>query len=268
MFHLGGRDFPANAKQLRDALTESFAHLLRLPPEKSIVVVEGGAYPAVERIRIDLNGAVVEPGRKSLRPIGVGNPQPGITVECLQIAGNPIRYQEAALTLALAAQNARFAFDRDIEGRPLLTLTETQEGRVEAAISKADIEALLLAGARAAAKSQGIAVEQTQLTLTSQGNRSVGVDLRVRARKGFLGATIRVKGRLDVDDELNAQISGLTCDGEGMIGAMACGFITPHLQKFEGRQLPLMAFSLGDVRLRDLTLQVSDGLRVRAAFGS
>lgn len=268
MLHLGGSDFPANSRQLHTALTEAFSSLLRMPAEKNFVVVEGGRYPAIERIRVDLNNAVLESGRKPPKPVGVGDREPGIRVECLQIGGQALRYQEATLSLNLTAREACFDFDRDTDNRPLLTLLEAQEGRVEAAIRKADIEALLLTGACAAAKSQGIAIEETQLTLTSQGTRSARVDLRVKARKGFFGAVIRIQGRLNIDDDLNAQVSGLTCEGEGMIGSMACGFILPHLQKFEGKQLPLMAFSLGDVRLRDLSFQVQDGLQVRAAFGS
>ena len=52
------------------------------------------------------------------------------------------------------------------------------------------------------------------------------------------------------------------------MGSVACGLLTPHLEKLEGRTFPLMAFSLGEIRLRDVRIEVADGLKVRADFAS
>ncbi|MDQ6655945.1 MAG: hypothetical protein M3Y80_09050, partial [Verrucomicrobiota bacterium] len=67
---------------------------------------------------------------------------------------------------------------------------------------------------------------------------------------------------------LNASLSGLTCNGEGAIGSLACGVLQPHLEKVDGRTFPLMALPLGDVRLRDVRLAAGANLSVTAEFGA
>jgi hypothetical protein len=47
---------------------------------------------------------------------------------------------------------------------------------------------------------------------------------------------------------------------------MVAGLVRRHLAPLEGRRVPLQAFALGDVRLRDLELAVRDGIEVTAAF--
>jgi hypothetical protein len=49
---------------------------------------------------------------------------------------------------------------------------------------------------------------------------------------------------------------------------MACGILKPYLQKFDGREFPLMSLPLGEIRLRDMQLSVGDQLCVTAEFGS
>ncbi len=93
-------------------------------------------------------------------------------------------------------------------------------------------------------------------------------EAKVRARKMFFATTIELKAKLAVDDDLNATVSGLKCTGDGAIGSLACGFLAPHLQKLEGRSFPLMALSLGEVRLRDVRLSAGDQLTVSAEFSS
>ena len=46
-----------------------------------------------------------------------------------------------------------------------------------------------------------------------------------------------------------ARLFGLECAGEGTLGTLACGFIAPHLQRFNGREFPLMALPLGKRKL-------------------
>src|SRR4029079_16222188 len=117
------------------------------------------------------------------------------------------------------------------------------------------------------AKQQGVTVQDLSVNLTSEGDRSVEAEVRVKAKKLMMSGVIHVRGKLDVDDELNATVSDLSCKGEGVVGSMAAGLIQGKLQEYNGRRIPLMAFSLGDVSLRDLKIDTKGGLHVTAKFG-
>jgi len=84
----------------------------------------------------------------------------------------------------------------------------------------------------------------------------------------IMRAKVTVTGDLEVDDQLGARLAHLTCTGDGMVGSAATAVVRPHLEKLEGRVFPLLAFSLGKVRLKDIELEAGEGLRVRAAFSS
>jgi hypothetical protein len=127
---------------------------------------------------------------------------------------------------------------------------------------------LVRAAATDAAASQGVKVQDLQVTLTGQGERSLAADVRVKAKKAILSGTVHLTGRVDIDDNLNATLSGLDCKGEGAIGKLAAGLVQGKLKEYEGRKVSLMAFSLGDVRLRDVKIDAAgNDLRVTAAFG-
>ena len=90
----------------------------------------------------------------------------------------------------------------------------------------------------------------------------------MRARKLFLGASLRVTGQLDLDDQLNLKISRLNCTGDGGIATLACGILKPYLEKVDGRTLPLMPLPLKGISLREVRLAVGDDLAITAEFGS
>jgi hypothetical protein len=147
-------------------------------------------------------------------------------------------------------------------------LAQAHNGQVSANITRADIEKLLLAGAKQAAASKGVTIEETALKLRSVGPRSIEVNLNVRARMSFFSANVPISGRLVIDDRFNATISDLACRGEGPVGLIVAGLVTPRLEPYNGKQIPLMALPLGDVKLRDIQLQTQNGVAVQAVFGS
>ena len=194
--------------------------------------------------------------------------QPARPFEQLEIAGHPIQYGQNQLDLSLDARGVKFDYGRDKKGQPLLVLADAKEGHVEAKISQSDIESLARAAAEVAARQQGIRIVGLDLSLTSRGPRSLAVDARVKAKKMLVSGVIHVKGKVEVDDEMNATVSGLECKGEGVVGTMVAGVVQGKLKPFDGKVFPLMTFSLGDVALRDLKIEVKSAVRVTADFGN
>src|SRR5204863_2528275 len=136
-------------------------------------------------------------------------------------------------------------------GNVVLMLQSAANGRIEISASTADLEALIAQMAKVEAGRHGVAIDSVQLSLRSNSPRSLSAEVRLRAKKLFVSASLRITGHLDLDDNLNAKISGLDCAGEGAIASIACGILKPHLQRLDGREFPLMSLPLGQVRLRD-----------------
>jgi hypothetical protein len=267
VFPLAGKTFPSSADELAGSIRDALAEVLTLPKKDSAVTVDAPAYPKVKRLAVDLDGAAVAAAEPPPKPEPTGKRQPGVQVARLTVSGRPIRYGTSRVEFGLDAKDVDLAFAKDKSGKPLLVLTNAGEGSVEANVSKADIQTLAKEAATAAAASQGITIQSVDVDLRSEGERSVVADVRVKAKKLMVTGVIKITGRLDVDDELTATLSGLACTGEGMVGSVVAGLVQPKLKPYDGRKVPLVAVSLGDVTLRDLKIDAKAGLHVTARFG-
>jgi hypothetical protein len=269
VFPLAGKDFPTNIKELASGIRDALAEVLTLPKKEDAVTAVGVGFPQVKTLKINLDGASVSATEPPPKPQPTGKRESGIEVDQLEVSGHPILYEKSKLDLDLTAKGVKLDFARDKSKKPLLVLTDAREGRVEAKMSKADIEAAIKSIGTKLAKQQGVVLQDLDLKLTSETDRSVAVEVRVKAKKMIMSGVITVKGRLDLDDDLNATFSGLSTVGEGVIGAMASGLVQNKLKSYEGKKFPLMAFSLGDTTLRDLNISAKGAnLEVTAAFGS
>jgi hypothetical protein len=269
MFPLSGKEFPTDTDELTEAITQALADVFTVDgDEDDVVTVEGGKFPSLKSVTIDLDDATVSASKPPPKPIGTGKRQPGPKFEKFQLSASPIKYEQAKLSLNVTASGLQFDFDRDKKGNPLLVLTDAKGGKVDARISKDDIETLLTEAAGVAARQQGIKIQDLKLDLKKAGPRAVAANVRVTAKKLMMSGTIHITGRLDIDDELNATVSDLDCEGEGMIGTAAAGIVKKKIKPYDGATVPLMAFSLGDVALRDLKIDLKKDLHVTAAFGA
>ncbi len=265
MFPLQTRDFPATPGALESLLNASLREVLIFHGDA--VRVEGSRYPALEEIAIKLAGAQVRPNPPKPRP-SVGGTRPAFEVEKFSIRGEGISVCSAEVNLVLEARDVRLNSGIDAKEEIVLGVDGAAAGSVEFSTTTADLEAAIAEAAKREAGKQGVTIEEVRLTVREGGPRSVRAEASLRARKLFFTAVVRLAGNLSIDDALNAKLSELRCDGEGAIGSMACGFLSPHLQKLEGRSFALMALALGNIRLRDVRLSAADKISVRADFGA
>jgi hypothetical protein len=266
MLYLGQTQLPRTAEALHEAITRTMRTVLRLPPEKQPVAIEG-AFPALAALRINLDEAQLQTDAPPPQPKDITPQGEALSADLLEVRGHPVRYENAAVHLDLSARQVRFAEGVGRSGERWLLVQSATDGRAEVKVDHASLEALLRAGAAEAAQKQGVRITDVKLELTSRGPRSADVDARITAAKFMVRSVIRIRGRVDIDDQLNAQLSELSCDGQGMIGGIACSFIRPHLERMNGRSVPLMAVSLGEVRLHDVQVDLSNGLHILARFG-
>jgi hypothetical protein len=265
MFPLFQKELPSSGARLAAALSTSLRRTLDLPRDP--VIVREKAYPDLDEIAVDLSGATMRMNapRPSFPP---GEGELAVTARRLILAAHPISVAGAAVDLELDASGVVLNHNRDSDDNIVLLLHRAETGRIVISIQAQDLETLIGEIAKGEAGRQGVVIEDILLNLTSRGPRSLGAELRIQARKLFLRATIQIAGQLEIDDRLVAHMSGLSCTGEGAIGALVCGILKPHLQRLQAREFPLLALSLGEVRLYDIKLETDDGIKVIAEFGA
>lgn len=264
MFPLSRPTLPTGPDELRDAIEQGLREVVRT--SGPMVTIEGKNYPELAAIRVSLDQASLSERPPKLgAPAGAG--RPALRVDEFAIAGRGVRVQNAAVDLSCHARDVEIFQAEDRSGNLVLLLQSAAEGSIEVATSVADLEALLRSEATKAAAQQGVTVEDVKTKLQARSERALDVEVQVRAKKLFLSATVRITGALEIDDQLNARLRGLQCQGEGALGSLASGFISPYLQRFDGRAFALTALPLGEVKLRDVRIAAGAELRVTAQFG-
>ncbi len=264
MFPLSATTFPSSAPDLAGLLSESLQRIFITKAEP--VTIESDSYPALQSLRITLDGAQLRPVPP--RPPAIsGDSSPALQVAELALSGSRLSLGPATADLELTARDVRLDQSRDEKNEIVLVLRSAAEGRVSIAADKAEIEKAIAALAAVEAGRQGVTIEGVRLHLHERGPRSLSAEVEVKARKLFFSTVIRIAAQLDLDEELKATLSGLVCNGEGTIGTLACSVLAPHLQKLNGRAFSLMALPLGDIRLRDVRLAAGDRISVQAEFG-
>ena len=246
----------------------SLRTLFTLAAGAAPITLNGNDWPALSLFSVDLNGAAVRAQTLERKPgMAIGR-QPAFSAARVQVSAKPVKYQNAAAEFSVSASDAKFDFAKDSDGHVVLALSAASDGQLDASIGKRDLESLLMAVAKPLAAAKGVGIDRIEIMLSSSGPRSLAIEARIAVRK-MLSAVIRVSGQLAIDDQLVARLSDLQAAGEGMIGTMAVNFIQPQLRELEHRELPLVSFSIGDVRLRDVKLQTpAGGVHVHASFGS
>jgi hypothetical protein len=269
MFPLTGKDFPSSTDELASSIHDALAGVLKLPKNSSTVKIDGGGrFPSISKLKVDLDGASVNGNKPPPKPQPVGKRQPGIEVKDLEVVGRPIKYEKSKLDFTVKAKDVSFDFARDKKGNALLVLTDARQGHVSACISKQDLQALLLAVTQEVGEQQKVKIQDLSLNLTQQGPRSIAADVRITGKKLMVTSTLNLQAALDIDDEFNATLSHLQVSGEGVVGMMVSKLIQSKLKPYEGQKFPLVAFSLGDITLRDLSIGIKKDVQVSGEFGS
>jgi len=265
MFPLKTTALPSSAEGLERLLNESVRRVFDV--EVDPVTIRDASYPSLAEISITLDGASLRPDPPRPQLVS-GKTSPALEAGRLTVRASALSIGPATVDLALFARAVHLGQGRNSNDEIVLSLDDAAEGKIEISAPLADLEQVIAKIAKDQAGKHGVAIETVQLTARTTSPRSLEAEVRLKARKLFLSASIRITGQLDLDSELNAKISCLECKGDGAIAAIACGTLDPHLRKLDGREFPLMSLPLGEIRLRDVRIGVSDKLSVTAEFGS
>lgn len=263
MFPLFSKTPPQSAEELRDQLNASLARAVRLrQPPVEVVAPE---FPRIETLTISLDGAALteKPAQPNFTTKKRGRE---IRVERLTISGRGVDIRGATADMNLGATEVRLIEAINSDDEVVLLFDGAESGQFDASAAKSAIEALIEAFAKQQAAAQGVSIERVTLDLQQRSERSIAAEVRVRARKLFVGATVRITAQLDLDERLNARLSNLRCQGEGALGTFACGVLSPHLERVNGTEFPLSALPLAQLRVQNVQMNVGERVSVSAAF--
>ena len=261
MLPLVADSLPASTDELIAALRRGFeAH--GLTPRA--IDGQGAEFPQLTGLSIDLTGS--ELTKENLPSVVEGGGTQSVSVGDFQLFGEPIYFMKTPLQVRITAEKVQMI----IVGAPQegsLKLESAAAGKVSVATTKAALETLLLSVVSEAASKQGVTVKETKLTLKQEGPRAVTFRAEVTAKVFIMNASLALTGRLDVDDAFNARLSSLGLDGDPMVTGLAGSFLRPRFQQLEGRDFPLLAFSPGGLKLRNIEVSVNPELELHAQFG-
>lgn len=263
MFPLFTKTPPASANELRDQLNASLGRALRL--RGPAVHVNAPDFPRIETLTISLDGAALNPNPAPPN-FAAKNRGRELQVERLRITGRDVDIRGATAELNLAATKLRLTEARNSDNEIVLLFEGAESGHIEASAAKVAIEALIKTFATQQARAHGVSIERVTLDLRQRDERSIAAEVRVHARKFFVGASVRITAQLDLDESLNARLSNLACHGEGALGTFACGMLSPHLERVNGAEFPLSALPLGQLRAQNVQIAVGDRVSLAADF--
>ncbi len=262
MIPLSGSNFPQSLDELSNAIRDGLsAHGIAARDIRS----DGGTFPKIDQLQIDLTGANVS--RTSRLPLAISDPTDTVTVRALHIRAKPLLAEGTPLQLALDAQEVTLGFARDAAQRPLLMLVASSTGTVSFEANRADLENLLKTLAADAAAKQGAEIKAVRLEFTARSSKSLDLRAEITAKVFVMSTVLTVTARVEVDDELNLRARHLKATGEGMIANLAAGYLRPRFEKIESRTIPLASHAFADVQLKDIVISGTDSLRIEASFG-
>jgi hypothetical protein len=269
VFPFAAEDLPDNAGDFAAAMSRGYRKALKLPEDSSVVVAEGGVYPKVDTLKIDVCDAVIDPERKARKPSDRKPTSPALDAAHFEMLGHRMSVERATVNMDLVATDARLLLAKDDKGKPLLVLGGASSGRMSMEVSLDDVERLLLIAARKGGRPYGLAVDRARLNMiVDETGHVVRVDLKLSTRFGVVPAGLRFRARLDIDDNLNGKLSELAVSGDDVLGPLMSGLIRPFLAKYDGKTRPLMNFPATDMHLRGIDIAADRSLRVKADFGN
>lgn len=268
IFPLGAGKLPSSQDELNTSLTHGWEGKLRVPDASRLVQIEGTSYPALDSLRIDLSDSTLPNSTKSEKVKPTLRVQQRVGVNHFELVGQPLLCNSAKLNVNVSAADAHLDLERDRHGKPIMLLSDAKEASLQFDATKEDLERVLLSMAREAGAPYGLTILRTDLKLTAETEHSVSAELHLLVKFAFVPAGMTFKAHVDVDDAMNARLTGLRCDGDEALGPLIVGLLRPGLAKYEGKTRPLISFPSPTMHLHAVQVQIDDAVHLHAAFGN
>lgn len=268
IFPLSPGELPTSRQELNDSMVSAWQNAIALPDPSRIVQINGGRYPAVDSLRIDLSDGKMETGKKTEKIRPDNKPKSRLGVGRFDFVCQPLLCADAKLNVNLSAESVRLDLEHDKQGHPIILLADAQNGTLHFDATSDDLERVVLATAREAAGPYGVEIVSDSVKIEAKTPRSVSLTLHISTRVALIPAGMTFRAHVDIDDAMNAKLTGLKIDGDEALGPLIVGLLRPGLAKYEGKSRPLISFPSHEMRLHDVQVTVDDSVHLTAAFGN
>ena len=268
-FPLAAEGLPSSRDQLAQALTDGLSRHIKLADDTQAIVAEGEAYPSLRKLQVDLTNAQIDTGHKPAKLQKRERPAPGVRAEEFAFRAEPLNVDGGCIHLNVRARDVSLGVIHDRAGQPILSLDEAREGQVFCQTTTKDLGTIFRASANERGKRFGLSVQKARLDLTSRDEHQLSADLRFASRLLIVPIQLHFTAKVSVDDEGNATVSNLTCEGDDAAGVLITQFIRPSLKQYDNTTMPLVGFPSKKMHLKDVRVQVDgETVRLAAGFGS
>ncbi|HET6407681.1 MAG TPA: hypothetical protein VFG14_07355 [Chthoniobacteraceae bacterium] len=259
MLPLAGDQPPTNAADLAQSLQRGLAQ----QGVTAEVRAEGG-WPSLSLLAIQL-ARIDRP--KPLTKTATGEQ---VSIARFDVTGTPVDIEGMPATVHAHFSQLNCGLGRGTagDGPWQLIVQSAGSGRLELEAAKTDIEQGVHRIVSELASRQGATVKSTTLNLTSISPRSVKFEASCTAKVFIATATLTVVGQLEIDDQLNARLIGLSVSGDGMVASMAQGMIQPRLTELNGKVIPLGEYVAAGLTVQDLKISTGEMVRLEANFAA
>jgi hypothetical protein len=263
---LGRKDFPSPRGDLAEALDAALHRFVEKPGP--IVDLRSRVFPLVDKIRLNLDGAIVDSSPPPLAKVE-GETSRAFEATIVTLSGRKVSVRGVSLNLRMEMHDVIFDKGFDANGDALLILRHVREGQLVITTAQLELEQAIIRIAGERARLYGIELERVRLAMRARSRRSLAVDLQTWAKKFFARAKIDIYVQLDITNEFVAQISQLRCKGNGKLGSVVCATLQPLFQRLLDKSFPLKSLPLlGNLQLRDIHVAVADTVDLTIDFGS
>jgi len=131
-----------------------------------------------------------------------------------------------------------------------------------------DLESTVHHVVAALATERGVTVKGTRLTLQAVAARLLDFEVACEVRAMVVSTTLKVRGRVEIGDDLCARFSALAVEGEGMIAGLAKAALEPRLATLRERVYPLADFKFPGLVVRDVAVSVGEMVRLTVSLAS
>jgi len=268
LFRLGDRrTMPDSADDLSAAIVDGWKNAIIFPKDSGKVSIENATFPRIGSFCIDLTDGHLKPASNKDKVALSNKVERELHVGHFDVRGEPILVQAAKVHMRLTADDALLALERDRHGNPMMMLADASSGSLQIDVTTADAEKLMLDNARQSASKYAIIIDKLQFTVVPETPRELQATLYVGTRIALIPAGMLFRAHVSIDDKMNAKITGLTCDGDEVLGPLIVGLLRPAISRYNNETRALVSFPAGDMKLHDVGVAVDESLHLHASFG-